>query len=80
MQFLPEPDQAKAVQIDLDPTRIGLRYPVDIGLTGDAKATLQALLPMLERRAGPLVPGDGPGAHEGVVGADANARSATTCR
>ena len=50
MQFLPEPDQAKAVQIDRDPTRIGLRYPIDIGLTGDAKATLQALLPMLKRR------------------------------
>lgn len=50
MQFLPEPDQAKAVQIDKDPTRIGLRYPIDIGLTGDAKATLQALLPMLQRR------------------------------
>ncbi|HMB03286.1 MAG TPA: thiamine pyrophosphate-dependent enzyme, partial [Isosphaeraceae bacterium] len=50
MQFLPEPDQAKAVQIDRDPTRIGLRYPVDIGLTGDAKATLQALIPMLQRR------------------------------
>ena len=50
MQFLPEPDQAKAVQIDRDPTRIGLRYPIDIGLTGDAKATLQALLPLLNRR------------------------------
>jgi thiamine pyrophosphate-dependent acetolactate synthase large subunit-like protein len=50
MQYLPEPDQARAVQIDRDPTRIGLRYPVDIGLTGDAKATLRALLPMLQRR------------------------------
>ena len=48
MQFLPEPGQAKAVQIDRDPTRIGLRYPVDIGLTGDAKATLQALLPLAQ--------------------------------
>src|SRR5947209_7019699 len=51
MQFLPEPDQAKAVQIDRDTTRIGLRYPIDIGLTGDAKATLRALLPLLKRRA-----------------------------
>jgi thiamine pyrophosphate-dependent acetolactate synthase large subunit-like protein len=50
MQFLPEPDQARAAQIDRDPTRIGLRYPIDVGLTGDAKATLQALLPLLERR------------------------------
>ena len=50
MQYLPEPDQAKAVQIDSDPTRIGLRYPIDIGLTGDAGATLRALQPMLQRR------------------------------
>jgi thiamine pyrophosphate-dependent acetolactate synthase large subunit-like protein len=50
MEYLPAPNQAKAVQIDRDPTRIGLRYPVDIGLTGDAKATLQALLPLLKRR------------------------------
>jgi pyruvate dehydrogenase (quinone)/pyruvate oxidase len=50
MQFLPDPGQAKAVQIDSDPTRIGLRYPIDLGLTGDAKATLQALLPMLQHR------------------------------
>jgi len=50
MQYLPEPDQAKAVQIDRDPTRLGLRYPIDVGLTGDAKATLQALLPLLQRR------------------------------
>jgi len=50
MDYLPKPDQAKAVQIDADPTRIGLRYPIDVGLTGDAKATLSALLPMLERR------------------------------
>jgi pyruvate dehydrogenase (quinone) len=48
MQFLPKPGQAKAVQIDRDPTRIGLRYPVDIGLAGDARATLNALMPMLK--------------------------------
>ena len=42
--------------------RIGLRYPVEVGLVGDAKATLQALLPLLQRQAGPLVPGEGPGA------------------
>jgi pyruvate dehydrogenase (quinone) len=50
MQYLPEPGQARAVQIDRDATRIGLRYPVDIGLTGDAGTTLRALLPLLERR------------------------------
>jgi pyruvate dehydrogenase (quinone) len=50
MNYLPDPGQAKAVQLDRDPTRLGLRYPIDIGMTGDAKATLQALIPMLQRR------------------------------
>ena len=50
MDYLPKPDQARAVQIDRDPTRLGLRYPIDVGLTGDAQATLKALLPMLRRR------------------------------
>src|SRR5262249_17210045 len=50
MAFLPKPGQAKGVQIDRDATRLGLRYPIDVGLAGDAKGTLQALLPLLERR------------------------------
>jgi pyruvate dehydrogenase (quinone) len=50
MDFLPQPDAARAVQIDLDPTRIGLRYPVEVGLAGDARGTLRALLPLLERQ------------------------------
>ena len=50
MNYLPKPGQAKAVQIDRDPTRLGIRYPIDIGLTGDATATLRALLPHLKRR------------------------------
>jgi pyruvate dehydrogenase (quinone) len=50
MEFLPKPGQARGVQLDLDPTRIGLRYPVEAGLVGDTKATLQALLPMLEKK------------------------------
>jgi len=50
MSYLPKPDQARAVQIDCDAARLGLRYPIDVGLTGDARATLQALLPMLQRR------------------------------
>lgn len=49
IEFLPEPGQARAVQIDLDPARIGLRYPVEVGLVGDARRTLEALLPMLKR-------------------------------
>jgi len=49
MEFLPEPGGARGVQIDLDPLRIGLRYPVEVGLVGDARATLQKLLPLLIR-------------------------------
>jgi pyruvate dehydrogenase (quinone)/pyruvate oxidase len=51
MEFLPKPGRAKAVQIDLDPMRIGLRYPVEIGLLGDSRITLRALIPMLRRNA-----------------------------
>jgi len=49
-QFMPEFDQARAVQIDTDPSYIGMRYPYDINLVGDARATLAALLPLLERK------------------------------
>jgi pyruvate dehydrogenase (quinone) len=50
MEFLPKPGQARGVQIDLDPTRIGLRYPVEVGLAGDSAATLRSLIPMLKRK------------------------------
>ncbi|MGA7672703.1 MAG: thiamine pyrophosphate-dependent enzyme [Nitrolancea sp.] len=50
MSFIPTPGAAKAVQIDSDPVRIGLRYPVDVGLAGDAKETLAQLLPLLETK------------------------------
>lgn len=43
------PEKAKAIQIDHEPKRIGLRYPLELGLTGDVKATLTALLPLLKR-------------------------------
>ncbi|MDO3647020.1 thiamine pyrophosphate-requiring protein [Nocardia mangyaensis] len=49
-QFLPEPDQARAVQIDLDGAAIGMRYPTEVNLVGDAKATLRALIPLLKRQ------------------------------
>ena len=52
MEFLPKPGQAKCVQIEIDPTRIGLRHPVDAGLVGDAKTILSALLPLLEKKGG----------------------------
>jgi pyruvate dehydrogenase (quinone) len=50
MEFLPKPGQAKCVQIDIDPTRIGLRHQVDAALVGDSKSILQALLPLLKRK------------------------------
>jgi pyruvate dehydrogenase (quinone) len=46
---MPKPDQARGVQIDRDPQRIGLRYPVEAGLIGDSRRTLQALVPYLRR-------------------------------
>ena len=49
-EFYPKPGAARAVQIDLDPQRIGLRYPVECGLVGDTKQTLGALLPLLQMR------------------------------
>ncbi|SPE55269.1 putative thiamine pyrophosphate-containing protein YdaP [Verrucomicrobia bacterium] len=48
MEFLPKPGQARGVQIDLDPGRIALRYPVEVGLAGDSKRTLQELLPLVK--------------------------------
>jgi len=49
-QFLPEFGQARAVQIDLDGKWIGMRYPYELNLVGDAATTLRALLPKLERK------------------------------
>ncbi|HEU4683898.1 MAG TPA: thiamine pyrophosphate-dependent enzyme [Nitrospira sp.] len=50
LEFYPRPGRAKAVQIDLDPARIGLRYPVDVGLVGQCWDVLRALLPMLRQK------------------------------
>jgi pyruvate dehydrogenase (quinone)/pyruvate oxidase len=50
IEYYPAPGRARGVQIELDPMRIGLRYPVDVGLVGDSRRTLAALLPMLTRK------------------------------
>jgi pyruvate dehydrogenase (quinone)/pyruvate oxidase len=50
IDYLPKPGQAKGIQIDIIPEKIGLRYPVDIALVGDAKLTLCALLPLLHEK------------------------------
>ncbi|MDN5381496.1 MULTISPECIES: thiamine pyrophosphate-requiring protein [unclassified Streptomyces] len=47
-QFLPEFGQARAVQIDIDPHMVGMRYPFEVNLVGDARATLTRLLPLLK--------------------------------
>jgi len=47
MEYLPKPGQAVAVQVDIDPARLGLRHAVDIGLAGDAPTILRELVPLL---------------------------------
>ena len=47
IEFYPKPGRARCVQIDLDAKRIALRYPVEVGLVGDAGRTLKALTRML---------------------------------
>ena len=49
IEFYPKPGAARGVQIELDPARVGLRYPVEVGLVGDSRRTLAALFPMLKR-------------------------------
>jgi pyruvate dehydrogenase (quinone) len=49
-QFMPEFGQARAVQIDIDGKFIGMRYPYEVNLVGDAAATLRALIPQLRRK------------------------------
>jgi pyruvate dehydrogenase (quinone) len=50
-EWLPEPGQARGVQIDIDAKRLGLRYPNEVNLVGDSAATLRALIPHLEHKA-----------------------------
>jgi pyruvate dehydrogenase (quinone) len=49
-EFLPPDGQARAVQIDIDPGMLSLRYPAEVNLHGDAAETLRALLPRLTRK------------------------------
>jgi pyruvate dehydrogenase (quinone) len=50
IEFYPKPGQAKCIQIDIDPSRIGLRHPVDVRLAGECRAVLGALLPLVEQK------------------------------
>lgn len=49
-EFLPAEGQARAVQIDRDGRNLNMRYPVEVGLVGDSKASLLALLPLLRKK------------------------------
>lgn len=49
-EFLPKEGKAKSVQIDIDGRMLGLRYPTDVNLQGDSRKTLQALLPLLNKK------------------------------
>jgi pyruvate dehydrogenase (quinone) len=49
-EFLPKEGQARAVQIDIDPGMLSLRYPMEVNLVGDSAQTLQKLLPLLQRK------------------------------
>ncbi|HET6830780.1 MAG TPA: thiamine pyrophosphate-requiring protein [Solirubrobacterales bacterium] len=49
-EWLPEPGQARAVQIDIDGRLVGMRYPLEVSLVGDSRDTLRELLPHIERK------------------------------
>jgi pyruvate dehydrogenase (quinone) len=49
-EFLPEPGKARGVQIDIDGRMLNIRYPMELGLIGDARATLQELLPLVHHK------------------------------
>jgi pyruvate dehydrogenase (quinone) len=51
-EFLPEEGKARAVQIDIDPTMLSIRYPAEVNLHGDSAETLRLLLPLLEQNNG----------------------------
>ncbi|MET9551172.1 thiamine pyrophosphate-requiring protein [Streptomyces sp. NPDC006627] len=48
-QFLPEFGSARGVQIDIDPHMVGMRYPYEVNLVGDARATLRELIPLIDK-------------------------------
>ncbi len=49
-EFLPEEGQARGVQIDIESANLGLRYPHEVNLHGDARETLRALIPLLKKK------------------------------
>lgn len=51
ISYLPDPTRVRGVQLDRNPERLGLRFPIEVGLVGDARETLRVLLRMLHRKA-----------------------------
>lgn len=49
-EFLPKPGNARGVQIDIEGSRLSLRYPMEVNIIGDSAASLRALLPLLEQK------------------------------
>jgi pyruvate dehydrogenase (quinone) len=47
-EWLPEPGEARGVQIDIDGRLVGIRYPMEVSLVGDSRDTLRELLPHLQ--------------------------------
>lgn len=50
IEFYPTPGDAKCIQIELDRSRIGLRYPVDVALNGDSRTILSSLIPKVLKK------------------------------
>ena len=50
IEFLPRPKDVRGIQIELDPKRVGLRFPVEVGLVGDSRRVLHELLPRLNEK------------------------------
>ena len=68
-EWLPEPGQARGVQIDIDARLLGIRYPMEVNLVGDARDTLRALLPLLRRKADRVLAGGDRGRGRALVAA-----------
>jgi pyruvate dehydrogenase (quinone) len=51
IEYLPKPADCRPIQIDSNAQRVGLRTPVEVGLVGDSKKTIQLLLPLLKRNS-----------------------------
>jgi pyruvate dehydrogenase (quinone) len=50
-EWLPKEGQARGVQIDIDGRMLSIRYPMECAIVGDAKPTLQELIPLLEHKS-----------------------------